>query len=64
MQLLSRNFLKNRAIFHSRFRLFVIVRHLNVAVCQVVVLCAGDKPSCQVQPSLYMHSTLVLNVVS
>ena len=44
MQLLSRNFLKNRAIFHSRFRLFVIVRHLNVAAAAVG---SGSVPSCR-----------------
>ena len=45
MQLLSRNFLKNRAIFHSRFRLFVIVRHLNVAAAAAVG--SGSVPSCR-----------------
>ena len=46
MQLLSRNFLKNRAIFHSRFRLFVIVRHLNVAAAAAVGS-DGSVPSCR-----------------
>ena len=45
MQLLSRNFLKNRAIFHSRFRLFVIVRHLNVAAAAAGS--DGSVPSCR-----------------
>ena len=46
MQLLeARNFLKNRAIFHSRFRLFVIVRHLNVAAAAAGS--DGSVPSCR-----------------